>query len=181
MPQCIVSFSTVTFTSSYYISLQKTVNSWSYPWLWSDVWKALKYWMDEWMNERCERFLEVGWWYGCELRRFKWTFKELDYKTFKILSIKITPFLAMNSLHFLPEALSPHDHGPMPQEFMLSLNLSTSCPPLIQLSLRNWLSFLTQIWPSGQTFSVLTRGAWDTVFPLPCSILSSQGLVSPKT
>jgi len=75
------------------------------------------------MNECCQKFIEVGWWHSCEVRKLRWTVKELDYKNFKILFIKIVPVLARNNLHILTEALHPRDHGPMPQEFLLSLNL----------------------------------------------------------
>lgn len=85
--------------------------------------------------------------------------KELDYKNFKILFIKIVPVLAMNNLHILPEALHPHDQGPIPQECLLSLNLPSLWALLIPLPFDNQLSFPIWIWPSGQKFSVLTKGA----------------------
>ena len=65
----------------------------------------------------------------------------------------------MNNLHILPEALHPHDHGPMPQEFLLSLNLPSYWAPLILLPFDNQLSFPIWTWPSERKFSVLTKGA----------------------
>ena len=47
------------------------------------------------MNECCQKFVEVGWWHSCEVRKFRGTAKELDYKKFTILSVKIVPILAI--------------------------------------------------------------------------------------
>lgn len=81
--------------------------------------QILNGWVNEWMMLEVHR----GWvisWLWCEETQVRAT--GLDYETFKVPSIKLASFLAMNILYSLPEAPKLRDGGPIPQESLLTLH-----------------------------------------------------------